>query len=312
MKRFKNILYYTEGKEDQGAALERAMELALRNHAQLTVLGVMQRVPAKLQMLLPVTPSADWTALVLQDFRDELERLVEPVRSKGVRLKVEVLFGTPFLEIIRSVLAHKYDLVMLTAEGSGQKHPLLGSTSRHLMRKCPCPVWVIKQGPHRHFERILASVNPDPYDEEHRGVNTKIMELATALARLEKSELHVLHAWNFFEEEALRHWHRHLPAADVDRIVRETEAMHGTWLKELLAEHTLTGISQNIHLLRGKPAEVITDFAAEKEVDLIVMGTVGRTGIPGFLIGNTAETVLGQVQCSVLTVKPDEFISPVK
>lgn len=43
-----------------------------------------------------------------------------------------------------------------------------------------------------------------------------------------------------------------------------------------------------------------------------IMGTVGRTGIPGFLIGNTAETVLRQVACSVLAVKPTGFVTPVQ
>ena len=41
------------------------------------------------------------------------------------------------------------------------------------------------------------------------------------------------------------------------------------------------------------------------------MGTVCRTGIAGFFIGNTAESILQQVDCSVLTVKPDGFVSPV-
>ena len=46
-------------------------------------------------------------------------------------------------------------------------------------------------------------------------------------------------------------------------------------------------------------------------IDTIVMGSVGRTGLAGFFIGNTAETVLSRVKCSVLTVKPDGFVSPV-
>ena len=46
-------------------------------------------------------------------------------------------------------------------------------------------------------------------------------------------------------------------------------------------------------------------------MDLIVMGTIVRTGVAGALMGNTAEHVLDQVECSVLTIKPDGFISPV-
>jgi nucleotide-binding universal stress UspA family protein len=46
-------------------------------------------------------------------------------------------------------------------------------------------------------------------------------------------------------------------------------------------------------------------------VDLVVMGTVARAGIPGFFMGNTAESILNQIDCSVLTVKPPGFVSPV-
>jgi nucleotide-binding universal stress UspA family protein len=57
---------------------------------------------------------------------------------------------------------------------------------------------------------------------------------------------------------------------------------------------------------------VIPDFAMEEQIDLIVMGTVGRSGISGLFIGNTAEKVLQKVDCSVLAVKPEGFVSPVK
>lgn len=44
--------------------------------------------------------------------------------------------------------------------------------------------------------------------------------------------------------------------------------------------------------------------------DILVMGTIARTGIPGFMIGNTAEDILNSVDCSVLTVKPPNYVSP--
>ena len=67
-----------------------------------------------------------------------------------------------------------------------------------------------------------------------------------------------------------------------------------------------TGIGYSTSIQKG-----IMDYAKKNKVDLIVMGTVARTGIAGFFIGNTAENVLNQVDCSVLTVKPDEFVTPV-
>ena len=65
-------------------------------------------------------------------------------------------------------------------------------------------------------------------------------------------------------------------------------------------------------MMKGEAGKLIPAMAKVKEVELIVMGTVSRTGVAGLLIGNTAEKVLNQVGCSVLTVKPEGFITPVK
>ena len=50
----------------------------------------------------------------------------------------------------------------------------------------------------------------------------------------------------------------------------------------------------------------------QNKIDLIVMGIIFRTGVLGVLIGDTAEDVLKKVDFSVLAVKPDDFITPVK
>jgi nucleotide-binding universal stress UspA family protein len=52
-------------------------------------------------------------------------------------------------------------------------------------------------------------------------------------------------------------------------------------------------------------------LSRQLEADLIVMGTVARTGIPGFIMGNTAEAILNQIDCSVLAIKPPGFVTPV-
>ena len=66
------------------------------------------------------------------------------------------------------------------------------------------------------------------------------------------------------------------------------------------------------HLLKGLARTEIPALAARLEVDLVGMGSVGRTGVPGFFIGNTAEKTLAAVDCSILTVKPKAFKTPVE
>ena len=65
------------------------------------------------------------------------------------------------------------------------------------------------------------------------------------------------------------------------------------------------------HLKQGLAGKVIPATVAELKADLVVMGTLARTGVPGLFIGNTAESILEQLHCSVLAIKPPGFVSPV-
>ena len=66
-----------------------------------------------------------------------------------------------------------------------------------------------------------------------------------------------------------------------------------------------------MHLLQGDAKQAIPEVVKKLGVELVVMGTVARTGIPGFVIGNTAESILNQLECSVLALKPEGFVSPI-
>ena len=83
-------------------------------------------------------------------------------------------------------------------------------------------------------------------------------------------------------------------------------------MADLLARFERRISPHGVHLLPGDRVQAIPDFALQRGIDLIVMGTVGRTGVSGVVMGNTAEKVLRRVRCSVLAVKPHTFISPVK
>ncbi len=216
------------------------------------------------------------------------------------------------MEIIREVLRNEHDLVMTTAEGWGVlRETLFGSTTMHLMRKCPCPVWVIKPFPPERQPRILAAVDPNPLDEERHALNIKIMDLATSLARRQQSELVVVHTWSFPAERALKSA-RSVRSSEVENWVRDARDQHRRWLARLLQPYALEDLKHQVYMLKGEAGRLIPELAAEKEVELIVMGTVSRTGVAGLFIGNTAERILRRVDCSVLAVKPDGFITPVR
>lgn len=142
---------------------------------------------------------------IFKEEQHSLEQFVAAIRHTGIQVNGKTIYGMPFIEIIQEVLRSQHDLVMITVEGGdGLKEMLFGNTTMHLMRKCPCPVWVIKPGQPKQFSRILAAVDLVPDDKERTALNTKIMEIATSLARVGQSELLIIHAWTMYGESTLR------------------------------------------------------------------------------------------------------------
>jgi universal stress protein E len=250
---------------------------------------------------------------ITQEEQRSFQEYVAAIKQSGIQVNSKILFGTPFRKIIQEVLQGQLDLVMITADGSGtSKETLFGSTTMHLMRKCPCPVWVIKPpGQPSHINRILAAVDLVKGDHERAALANKIIELATSLARSQQSELLILHTWSLFGESILR-GRGGISNEAIEKLLQETQDDHRQWLVELLQQHSLEDLKSEVYLLKGDAGTLINDLAQVKEVDLIVMGTVSRVGLSGLLIGNTAEKVLQQANCSMLTVKPEGFVSPVK
>ena len=68
---------------------------------------------------------------------------------------------------------------------------------------------------------------------------------------------------------------------------------------------------KTVHLIKGEAAPTIRSLSRDLESDLVVMGSIGRTGIPGLIIGNTAEEVMQNIDASILAIKPAGFVSPV-
>ncbi|MBC8373860.1 MAG: universal stress protein [Planctomycetes bacterium] len=311
MKRFKNILLVSDHGAIGNAVFHRAASLATENRAKLTLLEIIEE-PREMQTFTGPARLEEVRKHAVRELQEHLDEVMAPVRAQGIETAARVLVGTPFIEIIREVLRQKHDLVMMMAEGkSGLRDRLFGSTSLHLMRKCPCPVWVMKPKRGKTYARILAAVDPDSTDEKRNSLNVRIMDLATSLAEMEESQLHVLHVWSTWPKHFLSK-HGNMSGREVDEMAGEIFARRKSELDDLISGYNLEEAGHQVHFVVGDPRTMIPHLAATREVDLIVMGTVCRTGFAGFFIGNTAENVLQRVNCSVLVLKPQGFVSPVE
>ncbi len=301
------------------ATLKRAITLARNNQALLTICATVDAVPSEMQLGITAITPAELLDIAVTEKQEWLENVVNSVAENGVTVKVKVLVGRPFIEIIRQVLGNNYDLIIKCAEAAGGLGGMLfGSTDMHLMRKCPCPVWIIKPTEHHKYRRILAAVDQGPKDPVKDALNRQILEMSTSLALAESSELHIVHAWNLLGEDFFRSPRSSISESEVDAMVAEEASNHKRWLENLVKNYgtkpdidAVDYLDPHLHVIQGHAQQVVAAKACELAVDLVVMGTVARVGLPGFFMGNTAESILNQLDCSVLTVKAPGFISPV-
>lgn len=322
MQRFSNILFIAAPESDDEGALERTLRLAESHQARLTVVDV-RPIEVPVGGDLPGSVSGEvLRETLLAASSEALQPYVEAIGER-VECRARTLVGIGFVEVIRAVLRDRHDLVVKVAQppGSGRRNAL-GSLDLHLLRKCPVPVWIDRPAGGHRYRRVLASVDLDPAGGTGDGsdsLNRRILETAAAQALADTAELHVVHAWQPAYEGLLRargvfgrdederayihserQWHRQA----ADRLMLD--------LRRWIGAEACDYLQPRMHLRHGRPGEVIPAAVQELGADLLTMGTVGRVGLAGFIIGNTAETILEAIDCSVLAVKPPGFRTPVK
>lgn len=319
MKNFKNIVYIMESDVLSGQSLETAVSFARTHQADLTLLDVIPDITSRMRPLSRGPSAAEIQQALVAQRREALERVAASFQGKpGVSVVVAV--GRNFLEIIRMVLRNGYDLLIKPAEDPDWSDRLLGNTDMHLLRKCPCPVWLINPDAPAGFRTVVAAIDFNPVfpDDDEEALNRTILEVSSSIALSNSAALHVIHSWEaplagfasmwaddqeateeaFTEGEARRH------RSYMSGIQRQ--------LAEDIGSDVFSYLLPQFHLPMGAAVTTIPSMVDQFGADLLVMGTVARAGIPGLLIGNTAEAILNQVSCSVLAVKPPGFVTPVE
>lgn len=310
MQKYQDILFVSTGMADEKDALKQALSLARNNQANLTALIIHPKFPSHL---------ADYEKKHEQALMDELRTTVQKVGQEiGVDTSSMALAmeaerkSKPAISIIKHVLKGSVDLVIKKAEqkdsGKGFK-----ALDMDLLRQCPCPVWLCRPiENHRQDIKIAVAIDAESETEEGRDLSIQLLKVADMLAKDCNNEINIISCWDYEFEEYLKHnpW-TYMPEEDVAEIVQEAGDNNLSALSVLIRESN-TASKAHIHHLKGRADKLIPQFIEDNAIDILIMGTVARSGISGFIIGNTAENILQKVSCSLLAMKPNGFVSPVK
>lgn len=309
---FKRILVVTAADQLAQPALERALYLAQKLSARVTAFLSIYDFSYEMTTMLAADERDAMRESLLQDRRawlqDILDKLAEHELYRAVQVELEVVWhNRPFESIIKTSLQGEYDLIIKAT----RQHDTLPSliftpTDWHLLRKAPAPVLMVKSHAWQQRGKILAAVHAAAEDDAHRSLNRRIIEHAQQLARAVQADVHLVNAF----PPAPMTVAMEIPEFDLRDYSGTVRANHERALQTLAAEYQLA--ADHVHVEEGLPEYVIPELAERLDAELVVLGTIGRSGISAALLGNTAEHVLDQLECDVLAIKPEGFTSPVK
>lgn len=313
LEMFKNILLFIEPKIANENMLECALGISNKFGSRVSLLGVVQPIQSLIKLALQEKYTKEILNAKQLEAKDALIVASDFFKSHSINVRSEVVDGIPFVEIINQVVQQEYDLVMIMTDSnkSSVLEKFFGSTQMQLLRKCPCPVWVVKPDSGAPFKRVLTPVDTEHHDEAHAALNQTLIHATRATLELGSKAINFVQVWSVYGEGYLSA-RGGVSEETINQLRTETLKEYSRRLKFAISQEDWGQAKVNTHFpCSNYPADEIINLVEKDKIDLLIMGTVCRTGIEGFIIGNTAEKVLNEVSCSVLAFKPEGFVSPV-
>ncbi|MDO6498695.1 universal stress protein [Photobacterium sanguinicancri] len=291
-------------------SLHQALKLADQCSSHVTLLTVIE----DLAEFKEIYRYSGTTLNILEEatkvYEQALTQQAQLLKSQYANIKfhTKIRIGVPYIEIIKEAKELNATMVAIDSHRADKTVACQrGSNTLNLMRKSEVPIWSISTNATL-VQRVVAAI--DLTNQDYQNFNHKIIALASDVCSVFGAELILCHAWRLESEGFLRKWNRYedIDIALLSKSMRDDRMAR---LQSLLEPYENSAITTNVELLEGETREVLPEYVVNSDIDLVILGSLSREGIAGFLMGNTAESILNQLDCSVVTLKPDSFKSPV-
>ncbi len=290
MQLVKRILVATDFSPTADDALKTAAAVAKHFNSEVILLHVIPDA---------MGASSSEPSLVQEKVSARLQERAEQLRAEGIEtIETQACQGTAFDQIDRQANEHDVNVIVIGAgnvsEG-GQFY--LGTTAGRLRRKATKPVWIVRPDASPEIDNILCPI--DFSEASGRALKNAIHLARGFHAKL--TVLTVIQSTASYDDEPI----------DPDPAVEFQDATVQTRLREMdsfLRSFDFHEVDWNQVVRRGKPYREILRLATEGNSKLLVMGSVGRTGVARIFIGGVARRVAQRMPCSIITVRSEEPI----
>jgi nucleotide-binding universal stress UspA family protein len=285
MKMYKKILVAIDGSESSLYALRQSLKLAREAECLVTVVSVIPRYEGDL--------GATWINNVKDAIKKTCEKALSEAekiaREEEVFIKTACEEGIIYERIVDLADAENSDLIVMGRKGmSGLERMLVGSITARVIGHSQRDVLVVPEEATLGWKNILLATDGSKYSE---AATNRAIDFVKSYGGDLKT---------VFVVDIPPEFYSHIKAlGTADDLIRSAKRYVETVKKKAEAK----GVRTDTFVREGEASSVITDFAKEHNIDAIVIGSHGRTGLRRLLMGSVAERIIGHSTCPVLVVK---------
>lgn len=301
MMEYKNLLVMVDPAKDEQISLQRAIFLASNYGAKITVLLAVYDLSYEMTSMLSQEERELMRTIVIEQYQEWLNSEIK--QYDDIQIDTHVIWhNRPYQAAIDLIQTKNHDLLIKATHHHDKLQSIIFTpTDWNLLRKSPCDVLLVKDHEWPVNGKILTAINSIADDESHINLNHKVLQHACDMASIIDAKVKVINA---------------CPSSPAN-ITIEIPDFNAVQYNQSVREHHLERTielaeqfnipSEHCFVEPGLAEDVIPKITTEIDAELVIIGTIGRTGISAAFIGNTAEHIIDSINCDLLAVKPDGF-----
>lgn len=303
MQYINNILVVMDRASNDTRALERGLWLARSVNAEVTLLTSIWDSYSADNTTLDDDTRYQLSSGLKSQAKSWLESFLSNINTEGLTINLDVRWHKHLFEAVMEATDEThYDLVLKTPNQHSLMDRIFTPLDWNLLRHCQAPVMLVRSNAPWKNNRLLACIDATSTDEGHKRINDNILTFAENLTDHLNTDLHIVNAYPLVNV-AFAMVPEVTAPDDLHQYVQEQhEDASYQWADKYNVNR------KQVYVREGAPELVVSELADDLEIDLVVIGSIGRSGFSGMLIGNTAELLLDKIQCDILVIKPDHGI----